>query len=105
MGPEPRARRTAELCERVEQHFRGFQVGRVEPFGKPLIDRLEERCRIGGTALIAPQPGQTGGAAQFPGQCLLPARPVVIFRQMIPWCPSETPQSGAANGIPRVLSV
>ena len=30
---------------------------------------------------------------------------VVIFRQMIPWCPSETPQSGAANGIPRVLSV
>ena len=24
-------------------------------------------------------------------------RLVVIFRQMIPWCPSETPQSGAAK--------
>jgi hypothetical protein len=41
------------LSESVEKRFCRFEVGRVEPFGKPVIDRLEECRRIGGTALVA----------------------------------------------------
>ena len=33
--------------------FRRFEVGRVEPLGKPVVDRLEECRLIGGTALIS----------------------------------------------------
>src|ERR1700731_3548896 len=62
-------------CESVEQRFCGFQVGRIEPFGKPVVNRLEECCRIGGTVLVAQQPGKARGGAQFPGQGALPARP------------------------------
>jgi hypothetical protein len=39
--------------EGVEKGFCGFEVGRVEPFGEPVVDRLEESRRISGTALIA----------------------------------------------------
>ena len=72
------------LCEGVEKRFCGLEIGRVEPFGKPVEDRLEERHRISGTGLIAQQPGQAHGGAQLPGQSALAARPterllVVIF--------------------------
>ena len=46
------------LCERAEKRFCRFEVGRVEPFGKPGVDRPEERQGISGTALIAQQPGK-----------------------------------------------
>jgi hypothetical protein len=39
--------------EGVEKGFCGFEVGRVETFGKPAVDWLEERHGIGGTAAIA----------------------------------------------------
>jgi hypothetical protein len=41
------------FCERVEKRFCRFEVGRIEPFGKPVVDRLEECRRIGGSTLIA----------------------------------------------------
>jgi hypothetical protein len=37
----------------VEKGLRGFQIGRVEACGEPVVDRLEESERIGGTVLIA----------------------------------------------------
>jgi ATP dependent DNA ligase domain len=69
-------RRMSGLSESVEKRFCRFEVGRVEPFGKPVVDRLEDCRRIGGTALIAQQPGEAGGAAQFPEQGPLAASPL-----------------------------
>jgi hypothetical protein len=33
--------------------LRDFEIGRLEPVGEPGVDRLEERQRLPGTALIA----------------------------------------------------
>ena len=41
------------LLEGVDERFCGPQVDGVEALGKPVVDRLEERHRVGGTALIA----------------------------------------------------
>jgi hypothetical protein len=42
-----------ELLQSVEKCFRHFEVGRVEPFGKPVVDQPKERQPLRGTALIA----------------------------------------------------
>jgi hypothetical protein len=42
---------TRGLAER-RKGLRGFQIGRIEAFGEPIIDRLQERFRLTGTALI-----------------------------------------------------
>jgi hypothetical protein len=42
-----------ELLQSVEKGLRGCQIGRLEPFGEPVVDRLKERQRLRGTALIA----------------------------------------------------
>ena len=44
-----------------------LQVGRVEAFGKLVVDRLQKCCCIGDMTLIAQQPGKAGGGAEFPG--------------------------------------
>ena len=41
------------LCERVEKRFCRLEIGRVEPLGESVVDRLEERHRISRTALVA----------------------------------------------------
>ena len=43
----------ASRVQSVEKNLRGFQVGRLEPFGEPVVDRLEKLQGLGGTALIA----------------------------------------------------
>ena len=48
----------------VEQRLCRFEIGGREPFGKPVVDRPQQRRRIGGTALLAPQPGNARGGAQ-----------------------------------------
>ena len=55
------------LLESIEKSLCRLEVGRVEALGEPVVDRLEERHRVGGTALIAQQPGEARGGAQFPG--------------------------------------
>jgi hypothetical protein len=35
-----------------------------EPFAEPVVDGIQKRQRIGGTALIAQQPGRARGGAQ-----------------------------------------
>jgi hypothetical protein len=39
------------LQQRIEKRLCRFQTGRGEAFGKAIVDRLEERQRVGGTAL------------------------------------------------------
>ena len=43
----------AGLPQSVEKCPYHFEVSRVEPFGEPVVDRLKERQRLRGTALIA----------------------------------------------------
>jgi hypothetical protein len=76
--------RRRRAIESIEKGLCRFEVGLVEPFGKPVEDRLEDRHRIRRTALIAQQPGRAYGGAQFPGHGALPPcptqrLPVVIF--------------------------
>jgi hypothetical protein len=35
--------RGTALLQGVEKGFCGFEIGGVEPFGEPVVDRLEER--------------------------------------------------------------
>jgi L-alanine-DL-glutamate epimerase-like enolase superfamily enzyme len=53
------------LTQLVEQRLRLSQVGRVEAFGKPAVDRCEEMAGLITPALIAPQPGEAARRAQF----------------------------------------
>jgi hypothetical protein len=46
----------------VDQSFCLFQIGRVEPFGEPPVDRREKIAGLLPFALIAPQPS-------LPGHC------------------------------------
>src|SRR6516164_2040721 len=49
----------------VEQHPRFFQVGGVEAFGERAVDGGEQLVRFGVSALVAPEPGEARGGAQF----------------------------------------
>src|SRR6516165_6903583 len=59
------------LLQRVEQRFCVLKVGRVEPFGEPAVNRREEGARFGAAALVAAEPGEAHGGAQFPELGLL----------------------------------
>jgi hypothetical protein len=52
----------------VKKRLCSFQIGRIEAFGEAVVDRLEERHPLRGTALIAPESGEAVGGAQFPRQ-------------------------------------
>jgi hypothetical protein len=67
--------RSKRLSKRIEERSCRFQIGGLEPFGEAVVDRLEERHALRGTALIAPEPGEARGGAQFPGKGALLARP------------------------------
>ena len=41
------------LLQSIEKGLRGFQIARLEPFAEPVVNRLKERQRLRGTALIA----------------------------------------------------
>src|ERR1700720_404885 len=49
----------------IEERLRLLQVGGVEAFGKPAIDRGDEVAGFGAPALLAPQPGEIADGAQF----------------------------------------
>jgi hypothetical protein len=47
----------------VEQRLRLFQVGCVEAFGEPAVDRREKIAAFGVAALVAAKPGEARGGA------------------------------------------
>src|SRR6516164_6449750 len=57
--------RTAVSCQLVEQRLGFFQIGGIEAFSKPAVDRREQVARLGAPPLLAPQPGEACGGAQF----------------------------------------
>src|SRR5262245_26344603 len=56
----------APSSQLVQQRLCFFQVGCVEPFGEPAIDRREEVAGFGAAALVLPETGEAHGGAQFP---------------------------------------
>jgi hypothetical protein len=57
---------TAGSRQFVEQRLRFFQVGGAETLSKPAVDRCEKIAGFGAPGLLAPQPGEACGGAQFP---------------------------------------
>ncbi len=55
----------------VEQRFCFFEIGRVETFGEPAVDRREEVAGFGVAALVAAEPGEARSGAQLPELSLL----------------------------------
>src|SRR5271167_3634277 len=67
MGKEQiSVRGSVTLIEIVEQRFRLFEIGRVEAFGEPAVDRCEKGPGFGVSTLVAAEPGEARGGAQFP---------------------------------------
>ena len=50
----------------AKQRFRFFQIGGVEAFGEPAIDRRERVARFAATTLVALQAGEACRRLQFP---------------------------------------
>ena len=50
----------------VEQRLCVFEVGGVEAFGEPAVDRREQVERFGAATPVAAEPGEARGGAQFP---------------------------------------
>src|SRR6516165_9901987 len=61
----PPAMLTTGSRQFVEQRLCFFQIGGVESFGEPAVDRGEEVAGFGTPALFAPQPREARGGAQF----------------------------------------
>jgi integration host factor subunit beta len=58
------------------------QVGGIQPFGEPVINRLQHSLCASDTDMITQQPGEACGGTQFQGQRALPARPVERLPEM-----------------------
>ena len=58
----PNKRLVAQL---IEQRLGLFQIGGIEAFGEPVVDRGEHRARFSGTALSREQTAEAGGRAQL----------------------------------------
>ena len=58
--------RIGSSCQLVAQRFCLLQIGRGETFGEPAVNRGEQVAGFGGVALVAPEPGEAYGGAQFP---------------------------------------
>src|SRR6516164_2190909 len=59
------------LRRRVEQRPRLPEIGRVEAFGEPAVDRREDVAGFGAAALVAAEPREARGGSQFPELGLL----------------------------------
>jgi hypothetical protein len=58
----------------LQQRLRLLEVTRIEPFGKPAVDRSEQFASLLRLALGAPEPSHAHRGAEFPGFSLLLAR-------------------------------
>ena len=84
------------LRQLLQQPFRLLPIRRRETFGETIVNGLEERQGISGTALIAQQPGKARGRAEFPGQRALPAGPVEGLPEIF-FCRSLCPRGALQN--------
>src|SRR5262245_19848899 len=50
----------------LEQRLDLDEIGRVKAFGEPAINWREEIAGLTALALVAPEPGQAAGGAEFP---------------------------------------
>lgn len=50
----------------VEQRLGRFEIGRAEAFGEPAVDWREKAAGFGLVILVAAEPGEARGRAQFP---------------------------------------
>src|SRR6516162_7695270 len=67
MPPTRQAQRD-NLCRQcVDQRLRVLQVARIEPFGKPPVDRSEQFEGLLRLTLVAPRPRHAHRRTQFPG--------------------------------------
>ena len=57
---------TASSPQLVEQRLCLFKVGRIETLGEPVVDRCEKVMGVGAAPLVAAEPGEARGCAQFP---------------------------------------
>ena len=79
------------MLVRCEKRCCRFEVGRVEPLGKSVVDRLEERHSVSGTAPT--QPGRPRGGAVRTRERVALAGPVCSERSIASstaYGPSET---------------
>jgi hypothetical protein len=60
----------------IEQRLGLLQVGRIEAFGEPIVDRREKIVRLPSLAMIAPKAREARRRPQLPGPCLLPPHTV-----------------------------
>jgi hypothetical protein len=67
------------LSQFVEQRLGLFEIGGIEPLGKPAVDWGEQRHRLFAPALLAAQAGEARRAEQFPGLRVLPSRHADAF--------------------------
>src|SRR6516165_3158348 len=56
---------TAGSRQLIEQPTRFFQIGGIEAFGEPAVDRREQVTGFGAAALVAAKPGEAHGGAQL----------------------------------------
>ena len=82
----------------VEQRLRLFQIGRVEAFGEPAVDRREKVAGFGVAALVAAEPGEARGGAQFPELGLLLLRRCSGLCDTVPRRPRNA-LAAAATGL------
>src|SRR5580698_9831818 len=62
------------LPQAIEKSPGRREIGRIEPFGEPIVDRLQDRYRVDPAALLAQQSGETGRGTQLPGKSALLVR-------------------------------
>ena len=61
----------ARSAELVEQSPRLFQIGSIEAFGEPAVDRCQQIAGFGLPTVLAQQPGQAHRPPQFKPACAL----------------------------------
>jgi len=71
------------IVKTVDQCFCGFEIVSFETLGEQIVHRRQELTCLFAPILVAQQPGEARGDAQFPGQSSLPARPTERLPVMI----------------------
>ena len=59
-------------CQLIEQRPGILQVRRIETFGEPIVDRIEQITAFRAFALVTPEPGEADRCPQLQELCALP---------------------------------
>jgi hypothetical protein len=61
-----RQSRMDRLRELIKQRLRLLQIGRLEAFREPFVDRSQDIAGLRALALLGPEAGEADGGAEFP---------------------------------------